>query len=176
MNLRKQPGCWLRSSHTFKECVIAHWSSEFARKITGAKLYTEIADTEVRNQRSEVRKREEMIKNYEDLEIYQEGYKLLIEIYKITQEYPKEEIYVMTSQIRRASLSIILNIVEGYGRQSKEDFKRFLRISYGSINEVETLLKLGKEIGYIKEERYKEVIERYHILGKKTYKLIERWK
>ena len=43
MILRKQPGCWLRSSHTFKECVIAHWSSEFARKITGAKLYTEIA-------------------------------------------------------------------------------------------------------------------------------------
>ena len=45
MILRKQPGCWLRSSHSFKECVIAHWSSEIARKITGAKLYTEIADT-----------------------------------------------------------------------------------------------------------------------------------
>ena len=44
MILRKQPGCWLRSSHPFKECVIAHWSSEVARKITGAKLYTEIAD------------------------------------------------------------------------------------------------------------------------------------
>ena len=44
MILRKQPGCWLRSSHSFKECVIAHWSSEVARKITGAKLYTEIAD------------------------------------------------------------------------------------------------------------------------------------
>ena len=53
MKLRKQPGCWLRSSHSFKECVIAHWSSEFARKITGAKLYTEIAGTEVRNQMSE---------------------------------------------------------------------------------------------------------------------------
>ena len=45
MRFLKQLGCWLRSSHTFKECVIAHWSSEFARKITGAKLYTEIADT-----------------------------------------------------------------------------------------------------------------------------------
>ena len=44
MILRKQPGCWLRSSHSFKECVIAHWSSEVARKITGAKLYTEIAN------------------------------------------------------------------------------------------------------------------------------------
>ena len=45
VKMQRQPGCWLRSSHTFKECVIAHWSSEFARKITGAKLYTEIADT-----------------------------------------------------------------------------------------------------------------------------------
>ena len=49
MILRKQPGCWLRSSHSFKECVIAHWSSEFARKITGAKLYTEIVDLRVSN-------------------------------------------------------------------------------------------------------------------------------
>ena len=47
--LRKQPGCWLRSSHTFKECVIAHWSSEVARKITGAKLYTEIADLQLKD-------------------------------------------------------------------------------------------------------------------------------
>ena len=47
--LRKQPGCWLRSSHTFKECVIAHWSSEVARKITGAKLYTEIADLHLKD-------------------------------------------------------------------------------------------------------------------------------
>ena len=45
--LRKQPGCWLRSSHSFKECVIAHWSSGVARKITGAKLFTEIADSYV---------------------------------------------------------------------------------------------------------------------------------
>ena len=47
MILHKQPGCWLRSSHSFKECVIAHWSSEVARKITGAKLYTEIAGSYV---------------------------------------------------------------------------------------------------------------------------------
>ena len=49
MILHKQPGCWLRSSHSFKECVIAHWSSEVARKITGAKLYTEIADLHLKD-------------------------------------------------------------------------------------------------------------------------------
>ena len=50
--LRKQPGCWLRSSHSFKECVIAHWSSEVARKITGAKLYTEFADLHLKDNAS----------------------------------------------------------------------------------------------------------------------------
>ena len=57
MKLRKQPGCWLRSSHTFKECVIAHWSSEVARKITGAKLYTEIADYSMPNNVYLIRKK-----------------------------------------------------------------------------------------------------------------------
>ena len=117
-----------------------------------------------------------MIKSYRDLEIYQEGYEQLLEIYKITREYPKEEEYVMTTQIRRAALSIVLNIAEGYGRQSKEDFKRFLKISYGSINEVETLLKLGKDMGYIEEGRYRDIIGKYHILGRKTYNLIKKWK
>ena len=117
-----------------------------------------------------------MINSYKDLEIYQEGYKELLEIYKITREYPKEEEYVMTTQIRRAALSIVLNIAEGYGRQSKEDFKRFLKISYGSINEVETLLELGKDMGYIEEGRYRDIIEKYHILGRKTYNLIKKWK
>ena len=61
MKLRKQPGCWLRSSHTFKECVIAHWSSEVARKITGAKLYTEIADYSMPNNVYLIRKKKECI-------------------------------------------------------------------------------------------------------------------
>ena len=117
-----------------------------------------------------------MIRRYQDLDIYKEGYELLKEIYIITNKYPKEEIYVMVTQIRRAALSIILNIVEGYGRQSKDDFKRFLKISYGSINEVETLLEIGKDIGYIEENRYNDIIERYHVLGRKTYNLIEKWK
>ena len=117
-----------------------------------------------------------MIKTYNDLEIYQEGYKLLLEVYKITRGYPKEEIYVMTTQIRRAALSVVLNIAEGYGRQTADEFKRFLKISYGSINEVEVLLSIGEEIGYISKEEYMKISERYHILGKKTYSLIRNWK
>ena len=119
--VHKQPGCWLRSSHTFKECVIAHWSSETARKITGAKLYTEIVDTEGRSQKSEGRKRVKMIKTYKELDVYQEGYKLLKEIYEITRKYPKEEQYVMLTQIRRQ---------KSESRRQKAEIKNILRRNF----------------------------------------------
>ena len=63
--LRKQPGCWLRSSHSFKECVIAHWSSGVARKITGAKLYTEIADLCVSNN-AYIKRGNILLKSFQD--------------------------------------------------------------------------------------------------------------
>lgn len=96
-----------------------------------------------------------MITSYEDLEIYKESYSLALNIYIITKKFPKDELYGLTSQIRRASTSITLNIVEGYGRLSKEDFKRFLKISLGSTNETKTLLKFSKDLEYINENEYK---------------------
>jgi four helix bundle protein len=77
-----------------------------------------------------------MIKSYEDLEVYQQSYELYIEIYKATLNLPRYETYEIVNQLRRAALSIVLNIAEGYGKQSVADFKRFLSISIGSCNEV----------------------------------------
>ena len=94
----------------------------------------------------------------------------------MTTLYPKDELYGITSQLRRAAVSVPLNIAEGYGRKSKDDFKRFLRISLGSTNETETLLLLSKDLGYIESEKCEELIKQYNILGKKIYKLIENWK
>ena len=115
------------------------------------------------------------MKTYKELEVYQEGYNLLKEVYVITKKYPKEEQYVMLTQIRRAALSVILNIAEGYGRQSKDDFKRFLKISFGSVNEVEVLLELSKDLKYISEEQYNEIIVKYNTLGKRIYTLMKKW-
>ena len=94
----------------------------------------------------------------------------------MTTLYPKDELYGITSQLRRAAVSVPLNIAEGYGRKSKDDFKRFLRISLGSANETETLLLLSKDLGYIESKKCEELIKQYNILGKKIYKLIENWK
>lgn len=116
-----------------------------------------------------------MITSYEDLEIYKESYKLALEIYTITKKFPKDELYGLTSQIRRASISITLNIVEGYGRLSKEDFKRFLKISLGSTNETNTLIKFSKDLNYIDEKQYTDMKKRYEILSKMIYSMIKKW-
>ena len=102
-----------------------------------------------------------MIRTYKELDVYNEGYELSLQIYKITSRYPKYEIYGLTSQIRRAAVSVVLNIAEGYGRKSKEEFKRFLKISLGSLYETKTLLELSKDLNYIDNEIYINLEKQY---------------
>ena len=116
-----------------------------------------------------------MIRTYEDLEIYKKSYELALDIYKLTKKFPKDELYGLISQIRRASTSITLNIAEGYGRLGKEDFKRFLKISLGSTNETKTLLKFSKDLNYINDKEYKDIKNKYEILSKMIYSMIKKW-
>ena len=117
-----------------------------------------------------------MIKSFKELEIYKRSKKLLKQVYQITEKYPEIEKYNVISQLRRSILSIPLNIAEGYGRQSKEEFRRFLRISLGSSNEVEAILEISKELKYINEEEYKKLSKENEEIGKMIYKTIEKWK
>ena len=118
-----------------------------------------------------------MIKGYKDLQIYQQSYKLALKIYQISNKLPKQETYEICNQVRRAALSIPLNIAEGYGKKkSVKEFKRFLSIALGSSNEIEVLLDFMKDLGYIQEQTYDELKEKYEILGKRIYVTIERWK
>ena len=117
-----------------------------------------------------------MIKSFKDLEVYKRSKELVKETYKITDRYPEKEKYNVVSQLRRSILSIPLNIAEGYGRQSKEDFKRFLRISLGSSNEVEVLLEVSKELKYISENEYTVLSKENEEIGKMIYNMIQRWK
>jgi four helix bundle protein len=105
------------------------------------------------------------IKTYEDLEVYQEGYRMVVEIYALVKTFPEEERYGLTGQLKRAALSIPLNIAEGYGRKAREaEFKHFLRNSLGAANEVIVLLKLARDLNFGETE---ELIQRYDRLGKR---------
>ncbi len=87
-----------------------------------------------------------MINSYKDLIVWQKSKDLVIEIYKIVANFPKDEIYGLSSQMRRCSISIPSNIAEGRYRGTKKDFLHFLRISFGSGAELETQILIAKEI------------------------------
>lgn len=83
---------------------------------------------------------------YKDLIVWQKSFELVIEIYKITEEFPREEIYGLTSQIRRSAVSIPSNIAEGKLRGSDKEFRQFLLIAFGSGGELETQLSIAKRL------------------------------
>jgi four helix bundle protein len=117
-----------------------------------------------------------MIKSYKDLHVYQRSYKLALDIHRLSFTLPEFEKYELRSQLRRSAVSIPLNIAEGYGRKdSKAEFKHFLRNSLGSCNEVQVLLNMIKDLGYIEEELYSEFAKSYEIVGKQLNKLIKNW-
>jgi len=90
-----------------------------------------------------------MLKDYKELKVWQRSYQLCLDIYKITKEFPKEEQYSLTSQIRRAAVSVPSNIAEGYGRKTTADYIRFLYIAYGSNCELETQILLSGGLCYL---------------------------
>ena len=94
----------------------------------------------------------EMLKSYKELKVWQKSYALCLRIYRVTKLFPKEEIYGMTSQIRRSALSVPSNIAEGYGRKSTAEYLRSLYMAYGSVCELETQAMISAELEYA--ERY----------------------
>jgi four helix bundle protein len=112
------------------------------------------------------------MRDYKKYDIWKLSHLLTLEVYKITESFPKEEIFGLTSQIRKASSSIEINIVEGCGRGSDEDFKRFLRNASGSAFEVEYILLLSKDLNYISEDKFIELTPKAEELKMKISKLI----
>ena len=94
------------------------------------------------------------MQNYKELQVWRKSHEISLSIYKITQSFPKEEVFGLVSQLRRASVSIPTNIAEGSGRFTQKDFASFLQISLGSSQEVEYLILLSKELNYITEAEF----------------------
>ena len=90
-----------------------------------------------------------MIKGYRDLIVWQRAIDLVVAVYKITDLFPKEEMYGLVSQMRRAAISISSNIAEGRGRGTRKDFRAFLRNAFGSGSELETQIELAKRLQFI---------------------------
>lgn len=92
------------------------------------------------------------MRDFRQIQVWEKAHQLTLEIYKVTAQFPKEELYGLTSQLRRASASIAANIAEGFGRGGNVELARFLQIAIGSAYEVEYHILLAKDLGLISKE------------------------
>ena len=112
------------------------------------------------------------VQSYRDLRVWQEGMTLAETCYRLTQPFPKEELYGMTSQIRRSAVSIPANIAEGCGRENRGEFIQFLRIAQGSLKELETHLLLALRVGFANPAAVEPVLLQCEKQGKQLRALI----
>lgn len=100
------------------------------------------------------------MKDFKKLKVWQKGIEMVVDIYKTSKSFPKEELYGLTSQIRRCAISVPSNIAEGSGRNSDKDFHRFLDISLGSSFELETQLIIANKLEYLPDNEFDELTKK----------------
>ncbi len=105
-------------------------------------------------------------RNYQDLIVWKKSIDLVSKLYSSTRAFPKEELYGLTSQIRRAGVSIPANIAEGQGRNSRGEFRQFLGIAQGSLAELETLLIISGNLLYLNPQNKEELLQKCEEIGR----------
>ncbi|MBC7099278.1 four helix bundle protein [Candidatus Bipolaricaulota bacterium] len=104
------------------------------------------------------------LRTHKDLDVWKESMHLAREVYRVTKAFPKEELYGLVSQLRRAAVSVPSNIAEGAARASAKEFAQFLYTASGSLSELETQLILAKELGWVTEEEIFRLVERVRMM------------
>ncbi len=116
------------------------------------------------------------INSFMDLITWQEGHKLVVSIYKVTKIFPREEIYAMTDQMRRASSSVTANIAEGFGRKTYKEKLQFYYQSQGSLTELKDFLLIAKDVGYLSEDQTDNLMDQANHTHKLLQGLIQKTK
>ncbi|MEX2012477.1 MAG: four helix bundle protein [Patescibacteria group bacterium] len=112
---------------------------------------------------------EKKIRAFTGLKVWQEGHTLVVTIYRITSRFPKEELYSLTNQLRRAATSITSNIAEGFGRQGYKEKVQYYYIAQGSLTEVKNQLLIAKDIGYLEKSEYEKLEQQ----SNQTHRLLQ---
>ena len=117
--------------------------------------------------------RTDKIKSFTDLKAWQEGHRLVLDVYKITEQFPKTEQFGLTSQLRRAVVSVTSNIAEGFSRGSYKEKGQFYTVALGSLTEVQNQLMIAKDVGYITPEEFQTMGDHTVVINKITNGLIK---
>ncbi|MDP2600100.1 MAG: four helix bundle protein [Deltaproteobacteria bacterium] len=113
------------------------------------------------------------VEKYCDLDVWKKSMELCETVYKITSEFPKQEQYGLTSQLRRCSVSIPSNIAEGFVRRHGKEFKHFLSIALSSLAELETQIILAFRLGYLQDVQNKQILENTDHIGRMMTRLYQ---
>ena len=113
------------------------------------------------------------IETFRDLEVWQEAMNLVIQIYKITKIFPKEEMFCLTNQMRRAAISIPSNIAEGNSRKHTKEYLNFLSIAEGSLAELRTQIEIAYRLEYLNEAALNQIYENLNKIGRMMTRLIQ---
>ena len=114
------------------------------------------------------------MRGFRRLNVWEKAHELTLEVYRVTVRFPKEELYALTSQLKRAASSVAANIAEGCGRGSDADFARFLLIAMGSASELEYHLLLARDLKFLSEEDYRSLNERATEVKRMLASLIQK--
>jgi len=118
----------------------------------------------------------ELLAGYKRLNVWKEAHEFTLLVYKVTKTFPRDELFGLTSQFRRAVISVVANIVEGQARASKKEFLQFLYISNGSLVEVEYYCELTRDLDYIDQKTFELLNEKRIVVGNLLHGLIKSLK
>jgi len=114
------------------------------------------------------------MQNFKDLLLWQEAHLAVLKIYKLSEDFPKNEVFGITSQLRRAAVSMPCNIAEGCGRYTSKDFANFLQIALGSTNETDYLTLLAKDLNYLSENQFVAIQDQLNKVRAMNINLIDK--
>ncbi len=112
------------------------------------------------------------MQSYRELQVWQQSMALTLLVYRMTQQFPREEQYGLTNQLRRAAVSVPANIAEGYGRLNRKEYIQFLGIARGSNCELQTLIEIAQGMSFGELDKLREAYMQSHEVGKMLFKLI----
>jgi four helix bundle protein len=113
------------------------------------------------------------IRSFTDLNAWKEGHKLVLEIYQITNDFPKDELFSLTNQLKRAGVSVTSNLAEGFSRQSYKEKVQFYAIALGSVTEIQNQLLIARDVEYLNDDQFKKIANQSVVVHKLINGLIK---